>query len=441
MNGTKDSYAGRGEGRGKGGPAQKDGGAAKCICPECGFETEHDRDKPCAEISCPKCGSPMAGKPNAVGSFAGHNKTISPALWHVALLGKAMPAVKTLDDITHLGSNGEGWIDVFDTGTWNGRKITPEIIKSIVDNFNLLKKLPDVNYRPALVVGHEEKDIAGSGTPAVGWIDRLKIEGSKMLAYVKDIPEKIRTAIRDRRYRTVSIQISKLAYTDGADGAAGSYKFSDEKETLIIEKRRIDMTDVTISREKYDELTGKAAKFADLEEKSSRTDKEKAELAEKLAESEKAAKESADKLAEAEKKVEKFEEDAKKHAEEEAEKLVDSRVDELVKEGKVLPAQKDSFKAHVAGIENDEDWKKYSESLPVVFDVEPKAGQDSTGEPQKRDDQFTVDEKGKPVVKVGKKTMKDYKDNKIAQELGVTPEQYAESLKTLDEADSVVIVD
>ena len=51
-----------GEGRGIGGPRQGVGGTDICICPECGHELKHKRNVPCADIKCPKCGKPMAGK-------------------------------------------------------------------------------------------------------------------------------------------------------------------------------------------------------------------------------------------------------------------------------------------------------------------------------------------------------------------------------------------
>jgi hypothetical protein len=50
-----------GEGKGVGGPQQGVGGADKCVCPQCGYEAEHERGVPCAGVKCPKCGVPMGG--------------------------------------------------------------------------------------------------------------------------------------------------------------------------------------------------------------------------------------------------------------------------------------------------------------------------------------------------------------------------------------------
>ena len=38
------------------------GGTDLCVCPECGYETKHERGKPCIKMVCPECGAKMAGK-------------------------------------------------------------------------------------------------------------------------------------------------------------------------------------------------------------------------------------------------------------------------------------------------------------------------------------------------------------------------------------------
>jgi len=52
----------RGQGQGVGGPRQGDGGADKCVCPDCGAEYPHDRGTPCNEQTCPECGATLVGK-------------------------------------------------------------------------------------------------------------------------------------------------------------------------------------------------------------------------------------------------------------------------------------------------------------------------------------------------------------------------------------------
>jgi len=52
----------RGDGQGNGGAPQGDGGASICICPKCNKELPHVKGTPCNEVTCPDCGTPMAGK-------------------------------------------------------------------------------------------------------------------------------------------------------------------------------------------------------------------------------------------------------------------------------------------------------------------------------------------------------------------------------------------
>jgi hypothetical protein len=51
----------RGQGMRIGNPAQQDGGADYCECPECGYREKHERGFPCAEKMCPKCNVKMIG--------------------------------------------------------------------------------------------------------------------------------------------------------------------------------------------------------------------------------------------------------------------------------------------------------------------------------------------------------------------------------------------
>ena len=52
----------RGEGQGVGGDRQGDGGADKCVCPECGATAEHEKGTPCTDVNCPECGAAMEGE-------------------------------------------------------------------------------------------------------------------------------------------------------------------------------------------------------------------------------------------------------------------------------------------------------------------------------------------------------------------------------------------
>ena len=48
--------------RGKDGRPEFAGGTDTCICPSCSHEIPHVKGKPCNQVKCPKCSTPMTGK-------------------------------------------------------------------------------------------------------------------------------------------------------------------------------------------------------------------------------------------------------------------------------------------------------------------------------------------------------------------------------------------
>jgi len=50
-----------GKGQGVGKPKRRAGGTDTCVCPKCGETIKHIRGKPCNQIKCPKCKTPMQG--------------------------------------------------------------------------------------------------------------------------------------------------------------------------------------------------------------------------------------------------------------------------------------------------------------------------------------------------------------------------------------------
>jgi len=66
MNVVEDSLSEtRGEGMGVGNPAQRDGGAAYCVCQGCGAVYDHTPGVPCTQSACEKCGSALVGADKA----------------------------------------------------------------------------------------------------------------------------------------------------------------------------------------------------------------------------------------------------------------------------------------------------------------------------------------------------------------------------------------
>ncbi|MFW6040556.1 MAG: hypothetical protein ACOC85_01830 [Thermoplasmatota archaeon] len=53
-----------GRGSGQGGRGRQPGGqglgpGGTCVCPNCGYEMEHQRGVPCYKHTCPECGTKM----------------------------------------------------------------------------------------------------------------------------------------------------------------------------------------------------------------------------------------------------------------------------------------------------------------------------------------------------------------------------------------------
>ncbi len=91
--------------------------------------------------------------------------------------------------------------EIFAVGRWNGMDFSIEDLDDIVANF---EKLSDTHKVP-LKFGHDadHKD----GQPAIGWVSRVFREGKKLYADFTDMPNKVFEAIKQKLYRTVSIEL------------------------------------------------------------------------------------------------------------------------------------------------------------------------------------------------------------------------------------------
>jgi hypothetical protein len=96
-------------------------------------------------------------------------------------------------------------VEVFSVGEWNGDKYNINDLHEMVNSFNALK----IGFRPYLKLGHDDKQklAKSSGLPAVGWVERLYIKGTKLCADMTHIPEKVFKLIKSKAYRKVSCEI------------------------------------------------------------------------------------------------------------------------------------------------------------------------------------------------------------------------------------------
>jgi len=72
-------------------------------------------------------------------------------------------------------------------------EITPDKLSETAEAYN------NSSFEAPIVLGHPEKD-----SPAYGWIERLQVQGDRLLAYPKQVTEELKKLVRDGYYRKIS---------------------------------------------------------------------------------------------------------------------------------------------------------------------------------------------------------------------------------------------
>lgn len=98
------------------------------------------------------------------------------------------------------------WIEVFRTGkhtdaNGNSAEYTADDISQIATKYNESVESDNSNVAP-IVKGHPKTD-----DPAYGWVERLKVNGEKLLAKVKDIVPEFSEEVKAGRFKKVSIAL------------------------------------------------------------------------------------------------------------------------------------------------------------------------------------------------------------------------------------------
>lgn len=100
-------------------------------------------------------------------------------------------------------------IEIFSAGEWNGDEYTVADLHEMEKAFNENK----AGLRPYIKIGHDPKQkvlkelIPSDGMPSAGWVDRIYVNGKKLMADFSDIPDKIFNLIETKAYRKVSSEI------------------------------------------------------------------------------------------------------------------------------------------------------------------------------------------------------------------------------------------
>jgi hypothetical protein len=112
------------EAKGKGTGPEGTGGSDICVCPKCGYETEHDRGVPCNQMKCPKCGSSMTGK-GTVGSEVSDSH-----IYESWFANELIPELQNLADDNYDIDTKKKAISALKSSK---RRISPSIIKWVED--------------------------------------------------------------------------------------------------------------------------------------------------------------------------------------------------------------------------------------------------------------------------------------------------------------------
>jgi hypothetical protein len=260
-------------------------------------------------------------------------------------------------------------VEIFSTGTWNGNRtvsVGQEDLHEMVNSFNeLTTKIS--GFRPFLKLGHTEMQrfFGGeSGAPSLGFVEKIWVEGNKVLANFSNVPDALVDLIGKGRYNSVSIEFlprvqfegstfknvlravallgAELPAVKGLKELSASlmsefaFEFEDADPVDTLEKEQLDMPNETqFSQEQVDALIEAAVNKAVGDTKTSFSEKIEAMEAE-IGE----LKEENVKLAEGKAAVE---DSMKQFVQASEQKEVEALVDKAIDSGKITPAERDNY--------------------------------------------------------------------------------------------------
>lgn len=115
-------------------------------------------------------------------------------------------------------SNAIRGVEIFSTGTHNGDEYTEQDLDDIVAAFK------ELDYRPAIKVGHTKDNANKTATPSYGWVRNLRKMGTKLVADFEDMHDSVIDAIRKRQYDRVSSEIYFNLHRAAKDGVQKVYR-------------------------------------------------------------------------------------------------------------------------------------------------------------------------------------------------------------------------
>jgi hypothetical protein len=303
--------------------------------------------------------------------------------------------------------------EIFAVGTWNGVEFTDEDLDDIVSNFERLKE----EHHVPLKFGHNDEQPITDGQPAIGWVERIFKQGSKLYADFTHMPRTVFELIKNKLYRTVSIE---LLFNVDKDGKKFNH-ILDAVALLGADQPAVsslaDLDALLATRTRFtgghklafETIAGTSKKFKVKPGDDEMDDKKVQELIDATLEPLKAtnAKLTAD-LEAANKKLAEF--TAKQVADEKAAKLekikasrkaVTEILDQAVRDKKLTPAFRENYEKQI-GLEDDERVESIDlEQVKSMFSVKVVPGQQGLIDDEDKDD---VDSEAE-LVKLTRKNM------------------------------------
>lgn len=94
-------------------------------------------------------------------------------------------------------------VEIFSTGLWNGMEFTKGDLMQIASAFHALVDVHDV----PLKFGHNPEQEMTDGQPALGWVADVWVTGDELMAQFVGMPEIVFEAIKKELYKHVSIEL------------------------------------------------------------------------------------------------------------------------------------------------------------------------------------------------------------------------------------------
>jgi len=269
-------------------------------------------------------------------------------------------------------------VEIFATGRHRGSSevvISEPDLEAMVESFQALGNQD--GFKPVLKLGHSETQTFfgnNKGAPNLGFVETIWKEGEKILANFSNVPDAVVDMIRNGRYNSVSIEMFPRA-------EYGGKVFSNVLTAVALLGAELPAVKglKSLAASLFDEMEGEKISLITCEEKDMPATYSKEQLDELVAAAVAKAKDEA--VAEFEAKVTSLEEkvakaeEAKKTAQSalrefeaaSAKREAEILVDDAIKEGKILPAQKDAALAFATSVTGKVKFGDEEKSATEVF--------------------------------------------------------------------------